>query len=152
VAAVDDAAGSVASVVAMLVLWPVAALLARIPARAYARALLPSQLIAFSSSSSIATLPSVVESAERLELPGARDWIRPAAGRIGVQDRGAGLVGRGSAVRCAAVWSAARLHRLCAIAFAAVFLSFGVPGIPRGAFILLTPLFVALGLSVDERV
>jgi Na+/H+-dicarboxylate symporter len=35
------------------------------------------------------------------------------------------------------------------VAFAAVFLSFAVPGVPNGAFILLTPLFQAIGLPPE---
>jgi Na+/H+-dicarboxylate symporter len=35
------------------------------------------------------------------------------------------------------------------IAFAAIFLAFAVPGIPRGAFIMLTPLFLAIGLPAE---
>jgi Na+/H+-dicarboxylate symporter len=35
---------------------------------------------------------------------------------------------------------------IATIAFASVFLAFAVPGIPRGAFIMLTPLFLAIGL------
>ena len=38
---------------------------------------------------------------------------------------------------------------MATIAFAAVFLSFAVPGIPRGAFIMLTPLFLAIGLPAE---
>jgi len=41
------------------------------------------------------------------------------------------------------------LGGLATIAFAAVFLSFAVPGIPRGAFIMLTPLFLTLGLPAE---
>ena len=41
------------------------------------------------------------------------------------------------------------LGGLATIAFAAVFLAFGVPGIPRGAFIMLTPLFLTLGLPAE---
>ncbi|HEY2030676.1 MAG TPA: cation:dicarboxylase symporter family transporter [Myxococcales bacterium] len=140
---------SVACVVAMLVLSPIVALIARLPVGRYARALLPSQLIAFSSSSSIATLPSVVESAEELELPApVIGFVVPLAASI-------------FKIAAPVSWAAGALFvgrlygvpigfgGLCAIAFAAVFLSFGVPGIPRGAFILLTPLFVALGLPVE---
>ncbi len=35
------------------------------------------------------------------------------------------------------------------IAFAAVFLAFAAPGVPRGAFIMLAPLFVAIGLPPE---
>ena len=38
---------------------------------------------------------------------------------------------------------------LCGGVFAAVFLAFAVPGIPRGAFIMLTPLFLAIGLPAE---
>jgi len=40
-------------------------------------------------------------------------------------------------------------RELATIAFAAVFLSFAAPGIPRGAFIMLTPLFLAIGLPAE---
>jgi Na+/H+-dicarboxylate symporter len=40
-------------------------------------------------------------------------------------------------------------RELATIAVAAVFLAFGVPGIPRGAFIMLAPLFGAIGLPVE---
>src|SRR5260221_4687914 len=56
---------SVGSVAVTLLLYPVVALFARIPMRRFARAALPAQLIAFSSSSSIASLPVLVEGAER---------------------------------------------------------------------------------------
>jgi Na+/H+-dicarboxylate symporter len=40
-------------------------------------------------------------------------------------------------------------RELATIAFAAVFLAFAAPGIPRGAFIMLTPLFLAIGLPAE---
>jgi proton glutamate symport protein len=61
---------SVLNVVVIILLYPVVALVSGIPVRRFARAALPAQLIAFSSSSSISTLPVLVESAERgLGLP-----------------------------------------------------------------------------------
>src|SRR5262249_33917006 len=36
------------------------------------------------------------------------------------------------------------------IAFASLFLSFAAPGIPRGAFIMLTPLFLTIGLPAES--
>ena len=35
------------------------------------------------------------------------------------------------------------------MAFASVFLSFVGPGVPRGAFLMLTPLFLAIGLPAE---
>ena len=40
-------------------------------------------------------------------------------------------------------------QQLATVAFAAVFLAFAAPGVPRGAFIMLAPLFVAIGLPVE---
>jgi Na+/H+-dicarboxylate symporter len=40
-------------------------------------------------------------------------------------------------------------RELATIALAAVFLGFASPGIPRGAFIMLAPLFTAIGLPVE---
>ena len=41
------------------------------------------------------------------------------------------------------------LPQLLTIAFAAVFLAFAAPGVPRGAFLMLTPLFLAIGLPAE---
>src|SRR5690242_8425106 len=61
---------SIACIVGTLLLYPAVAIAAGVPMRTFARAALPPQLIAFSSSSSIAALPSLVESAETtLALP-----------------------------------------------------------------------------------
>ncbi|HEX9160316.1 MAG TPA: cation:dicarboxylase symporter family transporter, partial [Thermoanaerobaculia bacterium] len=61
---------SIACIVVIVLLYAVVAIATRISVARIARAALPAQLIAFSSSSSIAALPSLVESAEReLGLP-----------------------------------------------------------------------------------
>src|SRR6185437_11432239 len=73
---------------------------------------LPAQLIAFSSSSSIASLPALIESGERgLDLP----------------PRVTGFV----------------------LPFAVSTFKIAAPGVPRGAFIMLTPLFLAIGLPAE---
>src|SRR5439155_25802944 len=64
------AAYSVASVLFILLLYPVVAVFGRIAPHDFARAALSAQLIAFSSSSSTAALPALVEGAEQgLRLP-----------------------------------------------------------------------------------
>jgi proton glutamate symport protein len=141
---------SAACIVVTLLLYPVVAIAGRIPMRRFGRAALPAQLIAFSSSSSIATLPALVESAEQgLEIPErVTGFVLPLAV---------------STFKIAAPvsWSVGALFvgwfygipihatGLATIAFAAVFLAFAVPGIPRGAFIMLTPLFLAIGLPAE---
>jgi proton glutamate symport protein len=146
---------SLACLAVTALLYPVLAVVAGIPMRRFARAALPAQLIAFSSSSSIASLPALVEGAEKAESDGG----------LGLPDTTTGFVLplAVSTFKIAAPvsWTIGALFvgwfygvplhlgGLATIAFAAVFLAFAVPGIPRGAFIMLTPLFLAIGLPAE---
>ncbi|HVT40248.1 MAG TPA: cation:dicarboxylase symporter family transporter [Gemmatimonadaceae bacterium] len=141
---------SVASLLVTALLYPVVAVAAHIPMRLFARAALPSQLIAFSSSSSVASLPALVESAER---------------GLGLSSRVSGFVLplAVSTFKLASpvTWTVGALFvgwfynipihttQLATIAFAAVFLAFAAPGVPRGAFLMLTPLFLTIGLPAE---
>ncbi|HXT51281.1 MAG TPA: cation:dicarboxylase symporter family transporter, partial [Thermoanaerobaculia bacterium] len=62
------AAYSLGCIAGILLLYPLVRLLGGVPMGKFARAALPPQLIAFSSSSSIATLPALVDASERLGL------------------------------------------------------------------------------------
>src|SRR5262249_401368 len=141
---------SVASIAVTLLLYPVVAIVGRIPLRRFALAALPPQLIAFSSSSSIASLPALIETAEKnLQLP------EPVTGF------GLPLAASTFKIAGPVSWTIGALfvgwfygvpvnaNSVATIAFAAVFLAFAVPGIPRGAFIMLTPLFLAIGLPAQ---
>lgn len=144
------AAYSIASIVVTFLLYPVVATACGITISRFARAALPPQLIAFSSSSSIASLPALVETAEHnLAVPErVTAFVLPLAV---------------SAFKIAAPvsWTIGALFvgwfygvplnagSVATIAFAAVFLAFAVPGIPRGAFIMLTPLFLTIGLPAE---
>ena len=144
------AAYSLGCIAMILLCYPIARFIGGVPVRKFAKAVLPAQLIAFSSSSSIATLPAMIESAEKgLDIPErVTGFVLPLAA---------------STFKFAAPtsWTAAALFvgwfynvplhlpQLATIAFAAVFLSFGVPGVPRGAFIMLAPLFLAIGLPIE---
>ena len=141
---------SAASLICIALLYPVVWLGAGIPMARFARAAWPPQLIAFSSSSSLASLPSLVEAAEiELKLPAkVTGFVLPLASAM---FKIAGPV----------AWTIGALfigwfyniplqvEQLALIAFAAVFLSFAAPGIPRGAFIMLTPLLLAVGLPAE---
>jgi Na+/H+-dicarboxylate symporter len=134
----------------ILVCYPIAAWLGGVPMRRFAKAVLPAQLIAFSSSSSIATLPAMVESAEKgMELPErVTGFVLPLAAST---FKFAGPLSWTVGALFVGWFYNVPLHlpQLATIAFAAVFLSFGVPGVPRGAFIMLAPLFLAIGLPVE---
>src|ERR1041385_4929556 len=140
------AAYSVASIGMTLLLYPVAVIVARVPLRRFARAALPPQLIAFSSSSSLASLPALVESAEEdLEIPTRiAGFVLPlAVSTFKIAAPVSWTVG----ALFVGWFYGIPLHapQLAIVAFAAVFLAFAAPGIPRGAFIMLAPLFTAIG-------
>src|SRR5436305_5844628 len=144
------AAYSVACVAVILLIYPIVSLFAGISVARFARAVLPAQLIAFSSSSSIASLPALIESGERglalppritgFVLPLAVSTFKLAAPTSWTI--GALFIGWFYGVPLHA-------RELATVAFAAVFLAFAAPGVPRGAFIMLTPLFLAIGLPAD---
>jgi Na+/H+-dicarboxylate symporter len=141
---------SIGCIAVTLLLYPVVGVFGAIAVRRFARAALPAQLIAFSSSSSIASLPALIESGERgLALPTRiTGFVLPLAVstfKIAAPVSwtiGALFVGRFYGIPLHA-------RELATVAFAAVFLAFAVPGVPRGAFIMLTPLFLAIGLPAE---
>jgi Na+/H+-dicarboxylate symporter len=141
---------SVASVLFVLILYPTLAVVARLPMREFGRAALPAQLIAFSSSSSIASLPALVRGAEEtLKLPkSATGFVLPVAIST---FKFAGPVSWTFGALFVAWFYRVGLGPTAylTIAFAAIFLAFAVPGVPRGAFLMLAPLFLSIGLPVE---
>ena len=136
--------------VATLLLYPAVVLFGRIPLRRFARAAFPPQLIAISSSSSIATLPALVKGAEEeLRMPSSvTGFVLPLAVST---FKIAAPVSWPVGAMFVGWFYGVPLHAtdLASVGFAAVFLAFGAPGIPRGAFIMLAPLFLAIGLPVE---
>ncbi|HEX4933204.1 MAG TPA: dicarboxylate/amino acid:cation symporter, partial [Gemmatimonadaceae bacterium] len=129
--------------------YPIVALGGGVGMARFARAVLPTQMIGISCSSSIASLPAMVASADRVEvpprvsgfvLPLAVSVFKPAAGVAWVV--GVLFVSRVYGIPVGA-------RELSIVAAAAIFLSFAAPGVPRGAFLLLTPLFTAIGLPAE---
>jgi proton glutamate symport protein len=141
------AAYSLACVAVILLVYPVVAIFGGIPVGRFARAALPAQLIAFSSSSSIASLPALIESGERgLALPSRiTGFVLPLA--VSTFKLAAPVSWTIGALFVGWFYGVP-LHtrELATVAFASVFLAFAAPGVPRGAFIMLTPLFLAIGL------
>jgi Na+/H+-dicarboxylate symporter len=141
---------SAASLAVIALIGIVVPLVARIPIRQFARAALPPQLVAFSSSSSIASLPALVEGAERgLSIPKrVSGFVLPLAVSM---FHIAGPLSWTAGALLVGWFYGVPLHtsQFATIAFAAVFLTFAAPGIPRGGFLMLAPLFLAIGLPVE---
>lgn len=66
---------SAVGIVIWLAAWPLAAIGARFPLGRFTRAIAPTQGIAFSTQSSLATLPAMLKSAERLGVPVAASGV-----------------------------------------------------------------------------
>jgi proton glutamate symport protein len=134
----------------ILVLYPVVAIVGRVPVRQFARAALAPQLIAFSSSSSIASLPALVEAAEEtLALPKrVTGFVLPLA--VSMFKQAAPVSWPVGALFVAWFYHVdLHLPQVMIVSVAAIFLAFAAPGVPRGAFLMLAPLFLAIGLPVE---
>lgn len=142
---------SILPVAFLLLLYPTVAIGGRVTMRRFASAVAPAQAVAFSTRSSLASLPALIEGAEqRLGLPPAViSFCLPLAVSIFkfcgpvVVMVGALFVGRlyGIAIEPARLVEAAALAAL---------LSFTVPGIPGGGLIATAPaVFAFLGLPAE---
>jgi Na+/H+-dicarboxylate symporter len=133
-----------------LALYPLAAMLGGVSVMEFARATLPAQAVAFSSRSSLAALPAMIEGArERLRLPDEiTSFFLPLA--VAVYRIGAAI---GQTVGVAFI---AQLYgvalgpaQLATVVLTAVATSFSVPGIPGGSIVIMAPVLMAAGLPVE---
>jgi proton glutamate symport protein len=137
-------------VVCTAALYPVAALVGRTPLGRFALATAPAQAVAFSSRSSLAALPALIEGArDRLDAsPIVTGFALPLAVSVFRLNVPAGFV-----------IGALFLGKLYGVALApaaigmlivtSVLLSFAVPGIPSGSLFILAPVLVGLGLPAE---
>ena len=142
---------SILPVAFLLLMYPMVAVGGRVSMRRFARAAAPAQAVAFSSRSSLATLPALIGTAElRLGLPPAiTGFVLPLAvstfkycGPV-VVIVGALFIGRLYDI-------AIDPGRLIEASALAALLSFTVPGIPGGGIIAIAPaVFAVLGLPPE---
>lgn len=133
-----------------VVLYPAAVLLGRIPLREFSRAVLPAQGIAFSSRSSLAALPAMLESVkDTLRLP-------PTIGSFFIP-LAAGMFRAGAGIgQTIGVLFIAKLYgvdldtaQLLTIAVTSVLTSFSVPGVPGGSILVMIPVLMAAGIPIE---
>jgi proton glutamate symport protein len=154
--AVGALAGYVGMVSAMmvafslLVLYPLAAWMGGVSLRTFARASLPAQGIAFSSRSSLAAIPAMLDGVNNtLALPKVIGgfFIPLAASMFRV---GATIVLPVGALFLAKLYGVELgLSQYIAIALTSVITSFSVPGVPGGSIIVMVPVLAAAGIPIE---
>jgi len=141
---------SVTTAYCILVLYPAASLFGGISLRAFARAALPAQAVAFSSRSSLAALPALLDPVrERLAMPVSRSsFLFPLAVTLFRSGAAVGIV--------IGALFVAKLYgvpigpvQLGAIAATTLVTTFSIPGIPGGSIIVMVPVLLAAGLPAE---
>ncbi len=135
---------------ATLVLYPVTVVLAGQSLRRFARALLPVQMLAFSSRSSVACLPAMVEAAgARLALPrSATDVTLPFA--VASFKLNMAISANFQMFFLLHVYGLDPTPGAVALGVIAVTLqSFATPGLPSGAVWTTTPVYLGLGIPLE---
>lgn len=133
-----------------IALYPVAVVAGRVSFRDFALATFPAQAVAFSSRSSLASLPALIEGAEgRLRLPPEiAGFVLPLA--VSTFKISAPIAWITGALFIGKLYGVALDAKAVALIGAvSVLLSFGGPGIPSGSLVLVAPLYTSLGLPVE---
>jgi Na+/H+-dicarboxylate symporter len=133
-----------------LLFYPVAWLVGKRTLPDFARACAPAQAVAFSSRSSLVSLPALLQGAhDVLRLPlSIRSFVLPLAVAM-FRPAGAIAIPMG-------VLFVARLYgieltppQLVAVALAAVLTTFSAPGIPGGSILVMVPVLLSAGLPAE---
>ncbi len=135
---------------ATLVLYPIVAVFSSTPVRQFAKAAAPAQAVGFSTRSSLATLPVMMEEAEKtLKLPPqAGGLVLPAAVSL---FKYASPIVRISGTFFVAILFGIDLGVVETVSLVAGIgaLSFYSPGIPSGGLFVMAPLYAAFGLPIE---
>lgn len=134
----------------IVLLYIVPVVVGRVSFRDFALAVLPAQTVAFSSRSSLASLPALVEGAEdNLRVPPEiAGFVLPLA--VSTFKVSAPIVWIGGALFIAKVYGVnLGAREILLIGAVSVVLSFTAAGIPSGSLLLMAPVFSNLGLPIE---
>ena len=132
-----------------LLLYPLASIVGKLPIKEFVKVILPVQIIGFSTRSSLAALPATFAATEKLGISNKTSGVvlpfavtlfkfaSPTARITGTYFI-AGLYGIDLSI-----------VQLMVIAGAISVLSFYSPGIPSGGLLIMTPIYLTLGLPVE---
>ena len=134
--------------VMMLMLYPLAVVIGRLPLGAFARAVAPVQVIGFTTRSSLASLPATFAATEMLGISArVSGLVLPVAVSL---FKFASPIGRTAGTYFIAMLYGIELgpSELVIVALAIGLFSFYSPGIPSGGLLIMAPVYVSLGLPV----
>jgi len=132
-----------------LVVYPVTAALSGLSLRQLAKAFAPAQAVAFSSRSTMASLPAMIAAAKSLDVPEhITAFVVPLAASI---FRVGSAVGQTVGVLFAAQLYGATptTEQLATIVVTVALTTFTVPGIPGGSIVVMVPILLAANLPVE---
>jgi len=133
-----------------IALYPIAVVFGGVSLKRFAQAVFPAQAIAFSSRSSLASLPGLLEGAETsLRCPAEiTGFVLPLS--VSVFKINTPIIWLAGACFVARLYGVSLgATDIALIVTAAVLLSFGAPGVPMGGLLLLAPVFASTHLPVE---
>lgn len=141
---------AIACTTPILVLYVVAAVVARIPLSRFAKAVFPAQAVAVSTTSSLASLPALIDGAERgLGIPKATSGVvLPLA--VSTFKMASPVVWTVAVVFLARFYGVPLAPtQLLLVAATALLGSFSVPGVPHGWLLVISPLLVTMNIPAE---
>ena len=132
-----------------IVLYAIAVVGGRMSLRRFAQAAAPAQAVAFSSRSSLASLPALIDSATRLQLPREiTGFVLPLA--VSVFKLTSPIYWTVGAILIARLYGVEfGPAQVFTMAGAAVLLNAATPGIPSGGLLIQAPVYSMLGLPLE---
>jgi Na+/H+-dicarboxylate symporter len=134
----------------IIALYPIVAAVARIPLSPFAKAVFPAQVVAVASSSSLASLPALVDGARRqLRLPSsATGVVLPLA--VSSFKLASPILWQAAAVFLARMYGVPiGPAQHLTVAATAMLISFSTPGIPHGWLLGVSPLVASMGVPPE---
>ncbi len=134
----------------LVALYALATLVGGVPLPRFARAILPAQVVAFGSRSSIAALPAMIEASDAgLALPPAiSGFLLPLA--VSTFKLGATIAILTGSLFLARLYDVpVSTAQIASLAASAVLFSFSVPGVPAGVLLVMVPVVTGLGVPAE---
>jgi proton glutamate symport protein len=137
-------------IAAIVALYAVVKIFSRVPLSQFARALIPAQIVAISTRSSVAALPAMIDGAKRvLHLPMHVAGFALPFG-VSVFRLNQAVTWIVSALFVSKLYAVPlSVSQLAFLGGCSVAMSFSIPGIPSAGLFIIAPFFVSVGLPIE---